>query len=87
LLLFYHFPAMHWLHPRTTNPIESTFATVRLRTRKTRGSGSRSACLTMVFKLLEVASPSRRLLDGSPLLTKVIAGVLFVDGVKQTNAA
>jgi len=87
LLVFYDFPALHWVHLRTTNPIESTFATVRLRTAKTKGSGSRSACLTMVFKLMEAASKKWRLLNGSPLLTKVIAGVRFVDGVEQTNAA
>ncbi len=87
LLVFYGFPALHWIHLRTTNPIESTFATVRLRTTKTKGSGSRSACLTMVFKLMETASKKWRLLNGSPLLTKVIAGVRFVDGVEQTNAA
>jgi putative transposase len=87
LLVFYDFPAIQWVHLRTTNPIESTFATVRLRTSKTKGSGSRSACLTMVFKLMEVASKTWRLLNGSPLLSKVIAGVRFVDGVEQTNAA
>lgn len=87
LLAFYDFPAEHWIHLRTTNPIESMFATVRLRTSKTKGSGSRSACLTMVFKLMESASKGWRLLNGSPLLSKVIAGVRFVDGVEQTNAA
>jgi transposase-like protein len=87
LLVFYDFPAMHWIHLRTTNPIESTFATVRLRTSKTKGSGSRMACLTMVFKLMESASQTWRLLNGSPLLTKVIAGVRFADGVEQTDAA
>jgi len=87
LLIFYDFPAEHWIHLRTTNPIESTFATVRLRTSKTKGSGSRSACLTMVFKLMESASKGWRLLNGSPLLSKVVAGVRFVDGVEQTNAA
>jgi putative transposase len=87
LLVFYDFPALHWIHLRTTNPIESTFATVRLRTSKTKGSGSRSACLTMVFKLMESAAKKWRLLNGSPLLAKVIAGVRFVDGVEQTNAA
>jgi putative transposase len=86
LLVFYDFPAEHWIHLRTTNPIESTFATVRLRTSKTKGSGSRSACLTMVFKLMESASKGWRLLNGSPLLSKVIAGVRFVDGVEQTAA-
>jgi putative transposase len=87
LLVFYDFPALHWMHLRTTNPIESTFATVRLRTSKTKGSGSRSACLTMVFKLMESASKKWRLLNGSPLLAKVITGVRFVDGVEQTEAA
>ena len=87
LLVFYDFPAEHWVHVRTTNPIESTFATVRLRTTKTKGSGCRSACLTMVFKLMESAAKKWRLLNGSPLLVKVIAGVRFVDGVEQTNAA
>jgi putative transposase len=87
LLVFYDFPAEHWIHLRTTNPIESTFATVRLQTSKTKGSGYRSACLTMVFKLMESASNGWRLLNGSLLLSKVIAGVRFVDGVEQTNAA
>jgi transposase-like protein len=87
LLVFYDFPALHWIHLRTTNPIESTFATVRLRTAKTKGSGSRSACLTMVFKLMESAAKKWRQLNGSPLLAKVIAGVRFADGVEQTNAA
>jgi len=87
LLAFYDFPAEHWVHLRTTNPIESTFATVRLRTVKTKGSGSRVACLTMVFKLMEGAAKTWRLLNGSPLLSKVIAGVRFVDGVEQTEAA
>jgi transposase-like protein len=86
LLAFYDFPAEHWVHLRTTNPIESTFATVRLRTAKTKGSGSRSACLTMVFKLMEAAAKGWRPLNGSPLLPKVIAGVRFVDGVEQTAA-
>jgi putative transposase len=87
LLVFYDFPAEHWVHVRTTNPIESTFATVRLRTTKTKGSGCRSACLTMVFKLMESAAKKWRLLNGSPLLMKVLAGVRFADGVEQTNAA
>jgi transposase-like protein len=87
LLAFYDFPALHWVHQRTANPIESTFATVRLRTTKTKGSRPRSACLTMVFKLMGSAAKNWRLLNGSPLLAKVIAGVRFVDGVEQTNAA
>jgi transposase-like protein len=87
LLVFDDFPAEHWVHLRTTNPIESTFATVRLRTVKTKGSGSRLACLTMVFKLMASAANKWRLLNGWPLLKKVIAGVRFVDRVEQTNAA
>src|SRR5262249_36910877 len=86
LLAFYDFPAEHWVHLRTTNPIESTFATVRLRTAKTEGSGPRSACLTLAFKLMEAAAKGWRVLNGSPLLSKVIAGVWFVDGVEQTEA-
>jgi putative transposase len=82
LLAFYDFPAEHWQHLRTTNPIESTFATVRLRTYKTKGAGSRSACLAMAFKLVESAQKSWRKLNGSPLLPEVVAGVIFKDGVK-----
>ena len=86
LLAFYDFPAEHWLHIRTTNPIESTFATVRLRTDKTKGSGSRVACLTMVFKLAQCAEKSWRVLNGSALIPDVIAGVQFADGVKKHAA-
>jgi putative transposase len=85
LLAFYDFPAEHWIHVRTTNPIESTFATVRLRHRKTKGSGSRTACLTMVFKLMQSAEKKWRLLNGSTLLSDVIAGVAFTDGSKQQS--
>jgi len=87
LLAFYDFPQEHWCHLRTTNPIESTFATVRLRTEKTKGSGSRVACLTMVFKLAESASKRWRCLRGSQLIRDVIAGVVFVDGVKPQKVA
>lgn len=86
LLTFYDFPAEHWIHLRTTNPIESTFATVRLRHRKTKGSGSRTACLTMVFKLMECASKTWRALNGSALARDVIAGVQFADGIKKAAA-
>ena len=82
LLAFYDFPAEHWVHLRTTNPIESTFATVRLRTAKTKGAGSRVAGLTMVFKLAEAAERRWRLLNGAHLLTDVVHGVQFNDGVK-----
>lgn len=87
LLTFYEFPAEHWMHLRTTNPIESTFATVRLRHRRTKGNGSRVACLTMVFKLMQSASKKWRLLNGSQLLPEVIAGVQFIDGLKPQTAA
>ena len=75
LLTFYAFPAEHWMHIRTTNPVESTFATVRLRTRKTKGAGSRLACLTMVFKLAMAAQKQWRALNGSQLIAEVIDGV------------
>lgn len=87
LLTFYDFPAEHWLHLRTTNPIESTFATVRLRHTKTKGSGTRTACLTMVFKLMESASKGWRALNKSELIREMIAGVVYVDGVKKADAA
>lgn len=87
LLTFYDFPAEHWIHLRTTNPIESTFATVRLRHRRTKGSGSRTACLTMVFKLMQSASKKWRLLNGSQLLPDVIQGIQFIDGIKSKAAA
>ena len=82
LLAFYDFPAEHWQHLRTSNPIESTFATVRLRTYKTKGAGSRTACLAMAFKLVESAQNHWRKLNGSTLLPEVIAGVIFKDGTK-----
>ena len=87
LLTFYDFPAEHWMHLRTTNPIESTFATVRLRHRRTKGNGSRIACLTMVFKLMQSAEKRWRLLNGSNRLPDVIAGVLFKDGIHPKEAA
>jgi len=87
LLAFYDFPAEHWKHLRTTNPIESTFATVRLRHRRTKGSGSRTACLTMVFKLMQSAAKRWRLLNGSQHLADVIQGVQFIDGIKPKQDA
>ena len=80
LFSFYNFPAQHWPHLRTTNPIESTFATVRLRTHRTKGCGSRIATLTMVFKLCIEAQKHWRRLNGSELIPKVVTGVKFVDG-------
>jgi len=86
LLAFYDFPAEHWSHIRTTNPIESMFATVRLRTKKTKGCGTRRATLMMVFKLAQSAAKGWRKLNGSELLADVIKLVHFVDGIKE-NAA
>jgi transposase-like protein len=86
LLTFYEFPAEHWVHLRTTNPIESTFATVRLRTARTKGCGSRTACLTMVFKLAQCAEKHWRRLNGKELIPEVIRGIRFVDGVKEIAA-
>jgi len=80
LFTFYNFLAQHWPHLRTTNPIESTFATVRLRTHRTKGCGSRIATLTMVFKLGIEAQKHWRRLNGSELIPKVVTGVQFVDG-------
>lgn len=87
LLTFYDFPAEHWLHLRTTNPIESTFATVRLRHRKTKGNGTRKACLAMVFKLMQSAAKRWRALNGAELLPDVLAGIPFPDGLKPQAAA
>jgi transposase-like protein len=80
LLTFYDFPAEHWKHVRTSNPIESTFATVRLRTDKTKGCLSRQTALAMVFKLAKSAERTWRRLDGSERLAQVIEGVRFRDG-------
>ncbi|MFH1059061.1 MAG: IS256 family transposase, partial [Pseudomonadota bacterium] len=81
------FPAERWKHIRTTNPIESTFATVRLRTDKTRGCLSRDTVLTMVFRLIQAAERRWRRLDGSTQLAEVIQGVRFVDGIKEQRMA
>lgn len=87
LFTFYDFPAEHWVHIRTTNPIESTFGTVRHRTRKTKGCGSRLATLTMVFKLSLEAEKTWKKLKGHQLIAKVIEGVKFVDGEMMEEAA
>ena len=87
LLTFYDFPAEHWTHIRTTNPIESVFSTVRLRHDKTKGSGSRSACLTMVYKLMQSASKKWRLLNGSQVLVEVLKGTVFIDGIMAQQVA
>ena len=83
LLTFYDFPAEHWPHIRTTNPIESTFATVRLRTAKTRGCVSRAGILAMVFKLTKSAEQKWRKLKGHTRLAQVVQGVRFKDGLQE----
>ena len=87
LLTFYDFPAEHWKHVRTTNPIESTFATVRPRTYRTKGCLSRKTAMAMVFKLCQCAQRKWRKLDGSNHLAEIIRGVKFVDGERQDRAA
>ena len=81
LLAFFDFPAEHWIHLKTTNPIESTFATVRLRTKVTKGPGSRAAGLAMAFKLIEAAQGRWRAVNGSHLVALVRAGATFEKGV------
>ena len=83
LLAFYDFPAEHWVHIRTTNPIESTFATVRHRTVKTRGCVSRESMLSMVFKLAITAEQRWRRLKGAERVGEVLRGVVFKDGVNE----
>ena len=87
LLSFYDFPAEHWKHVRTTNPIESTFATVRLRTYRTKGCLSRKTAMAMVFKLCQGASKKWRRLNGSDQFAEIIRGVKFVNGERQDRAA
>ena len=88
LLAFYDFPAEHWMHLRTTNPIESTFATVRLRHRRTKGCGSREASLTMVFMLARQAERHWRRLKGAHMIVHIIEGKQFKDGILvMENAA
>ena len=83
LLAFYDFPAENWCHIRTTNPIESTFATIRLRQRKTRGCGSAKASLTMMFKLAQSAAKGWRKLRGHTHLKDLLRGVRFIDGENE----
>ena len=87
LLAFYDFPAEHWGHLRTTNPIESVFATVRLRTTKTKSCGSRTTTLAMAFKLMQSAQKRWQRLRGYNLLADVIEGVIFKDGIKVEQEA
>jgi transposase-like protein len=86
LFSFYDFPAEHWIHIRSTNPIESTFATVRLRTKRTKGCGSRTATLMMVYKLAEQAEKHWRRLNAHKLILTLIDGGKFVDGVLEKAA-
>ena len=86
LFTFYDFPAEHWIHIRTTNPIESTFATVRLRTKRTKGCGSRSATLSMVYKLVDQAEKHWRKLNAHKLILKLIEGATFTDGILDIAA-
>ena len=85
LLTFFDFPAEHWKHLRTSNVIESPFATVRLRQRVTEGAGSRTKGLLMAYKLLDMAQARWRRLDGAHQLPLVRDGVAFVDGVQQAS--
>lgn len=87
LLAFYDFPAEHWGHLRTTNPIESTFATIRLRHRKTKGNGTRRASLTMMFKLAESAAKKWKRLRSHEKMILVLEGRSFQDGILQESAA
>jgi putative transposase len=82
LLTHFNFPAEHWVHLRSTNAIESTFATVRLRTRKTKGVGSRTAGLAMAYKLLDAAQARWRCVNAPHLVALVRAGATLVDGFK-----
>ena len=86
LLAFYDFPAEHWRHLRTTNPIESSFATIRHRANQTKGCGSRLATLALVFQLGREFEKSWRCLNGTEQIQKLIGGVRFVDGIAQKAA-
>lgn len=87
LLAFYDFPAEHWKHIRTTNPIESTFATVRHRTGKTKGCLSRKTGLAMAFKLMMSAQKKWQKLNGANRIPEIIQGIAFIDGIKQIQTA
>jgi putative transposase len=87
LLTFYDFPAEHWKHIRTSNPIESTFATVRHRTRRTKGCLSRKTGLAMAYRLMMSAQNKWRKLDGQNRLPELIEGVEFRDGIRQLQTA
>jgi transposase-like protein len=86
LTAFYDFPAEHWRHLRTSNAIESSFATVKLRTRVTKGAGSKKAALAMAYKLLDAAQERWRRFNGHELVADVLAGVKFKDGIRVTDS-
>lgn len=85
LMAFYDFPAEHWVHLRTSNVIESTFATIRHRTKRVKGAFSRTSLLSMLFKLATCAESSFRRIKGFDWLAQVISGMRFVDGIKDDN--
>ena len=85
-LAFYDFPAEHWKHLRTTNPIESTFVTIRLRHRRAQGSGSRKTSLVTMFKLAGVASKRWRRMGGHLHIISLLEGKKFVNGILQVAA-
>jgi transposase-like protein len=85
LTAFYDFPAEHWRHLRTSNAIESSFATVKLRTRVTKGAGSKQAALAMAYKLLDAAQERWRRFNGHELVSDVLAGATFTDGIRATD--
>ena len=87
MLTFYDYPAEHWKHIRTSNPIESVFATVRHRTKRTKGCLSRKTGLAMAFKLMMSAQKKWRKLDGQNRLPEIIEGVEFRDGLRQLQTA
>ena len=87
LLAFFAFPAQHWLHLRTANPIESPFATVKARTRKTKGAGSRHAALALAYKLALSAESHMRKISAPHLMAVVRAGAKFHDGVLVSSQA
>jgi putative transposase len=85
-MAFYDFPAEHWKHLRTTNLIESTFATIRLRHRRTKGNGTRRTSLAMMFKLAQSAEKHWKRLNGHEHMHRLLEGRTFVDGVMQEAA-
>src|SRR3982751_5037996 len=85
LTAFYDFPAEHWRHLRTSNAIESSFATVKLRTRVTKGAGSKQAALAMAYKLLDAAQQRWRRFNGHELVADVLAGATFKEGIRVTD--